>query len=681
MSALSSCLFVLLLGGLAVPHALVASADVEPGKFEVSPEIDGDVGASEWAAASVIDQYFLQFEPDYGEPSPFRTIVRIGQSDKALFIAFELFDPDPSRLSTAITQRDLGLANDDSIAVLIDTFNDGRTAYLFRSNALATQEDSRIANNGRTVDPLWDASWHSAARRLEDRWTVEMEIPFSILKYPDSLSGTWGINFMRTVPRRLETSLWSKPGEAVYRVSAFGRLTGVSTPEAEDAWQFIPYVLAALEKGQSADFEAGGDIRWRPSSRIGVDLTLNPDFALIEADVETINLTRFELLIPEKRPFFLEGNEMYDQRIRQFYSRRIGDITWGAKTSGKAGHTDFSAIATSEDLMIEEGQGEERADYGILRLQQSLPRGSNIGFLASNRHFQGENAGSVGVDTTFFLTETLHLTGQLFRVHGPTADGGLAGFIRPSWDTPRSHFHVRYTYLDEGIRDDFNAVGFLRDDDRREVDSNARHEFWFDSGRVEKVRPSVNYNRFWSQEGTLRSWEIDAEVEVTFRSGWEIELEYFKEFKLFEKEFRNDRTKLKVGWDGRDGRAISVFAAQGVNFDNDLVLYGVSLRWPFGDRWRFSYDLTQLELDPDPENETTTIHVFEALYSFNPDMFAKLFVQTNSAIEKENIQLLWVWRIKPPFGSLQLAYQRGTSEQGQESDQEDTFFTKLAWVF
>jgi hypothetical protein len=91
--------------------------------------------------------------------------------------------------------------------------------------------------------------------------------------------------------------------------------------------------------------------------------------------------------------------------------------------------------------------------------------------------------------------------------------------------------------------------------------------------------------------------------------------------------------------------------------------------------------LTRRELDPDPELESTTIHIFEAIYAFNTDMYAKLFLQTNSAISKENVQALWVWRIRPPFGSLQLAYQRGTSEQGQESEQDDTFFTKFSWVF
>ncbi|MBW2714149.1 MAG: hypothetical protein JRC77_10420, partial [Deltaproteobacteria bacterium] len=526
----------------------------------------------------------------------------------------------------------------------------------------------------------WDSAWRSAATRHDDRWTVEFEIPFSSLKFASGDDITWGINFIRVIPRRLEKSVWSGPSESIFRVSSFGKLRGLDLQTQKDTWQFIPYVIGSIEEGKSAEFEAGADIRWRPSSQLGVDLTINPDFALIEADVERIILSRFEESIPEKRPFFLEGNEMFNQRIRQFYSRRIGDISAGVKANGKLGRTDFSTIATSEDIEVT-GGGAETANYGTLRLQHGLSRGSTVGLLAANRDFQSENTGSVGVDTTLFFTDTLGMTAQLMSVHGPTADGGLAWFVRPAWDTATSHFHVRYTNLDAGIQDDFNGVGFMRDDDRKEFDTNARHVFWIQDGPIEKVEPGVNYNRFWSQEGELRSWEVDAELEVQFRNGWQIEIEHVDEFKLFEKEFRNDRTTIELGWDGRDGREISAYVGSGVNFDSDITIYGAELKWPLGDSWRFSYEISRLELEPDVDMESTTIHVFDVLYAFHPDLYAKVFVQANTAIGKENIQALWVWRFQPPFGSFQLAYQRGTSERGEESQQGDSFFAKLAWVF
>ncbi len=258
------------------------------------PTIDGQIEVSEWSGAAVLDQPFIQFVPEFGAESPYRTVVRVAQTETALYVAFEAFDPDPSRIAAAVTRRDGGLDADDSVSVAIDTFGDERTAYYFRTNSLATQEDGRIADNGRTVDDRWDAAWKSAARRHEDRWTVEFEIPFSILRYSTESAATWRINFLRTTPRTLETSLWSGPGETVWRVSSFGEIRDIRLPEQEaDPWVFIPYGLAVLEDGDDADIEAGIDVRWRPSSRLAVDLTLNPDFALVEADVEEINLSRF----------------------------------------------------------------------------------------------------------------------------------------------------------------------------------------------------------------------------------------------------------------------------------------------------------------------------------------------------------------------------------------------------
>jgi hypothetical protein len=677
--------FVAGLGLLLAVPALAADGrpTVAVAILDAAPVVDGEIDEAEWAGAAVVDAHFIQVEPEFGRPSPFRTVVRMGQTSRALYVAFESYDPEPGRLAAAVTGRDGDLTDDDAVAITLDTFSDGRTAYAFATNALATQWDARIADNGRTTDEVWDEAWLCASRRHGDRWTTEFEIPFQILRFDPGEDRTWGLGLTRTVPRRLEVSAWSGPTEDPFRVSSFGTLTGLElTSRDEKSWQLIPYGLAAAEEGETPDYEIGGDARWRPWSTVAVDATVNPDFALIEADVEVINLTRFELRIPEKRPFFLEGTEMYNQRIPQFYSRRIGDITWGAKAIGTVGQTGFSAIVTSEDQAADDSDDTLRADYAVGRVQQTLPGGSTLGFLGATRRRSGVDQGSVGVDTTLFFTETVGFTGQFLRVHGPTSEGGLAWFVRPAYDSARTHFHFRYTNLDPGIRDDFNAVGFLRDDDRREIDTNFTRDFWIESGPVEKVSLArLNYNRFYSHDGTLRSWELDAEAEVTFRNGFEIEVGRVDDYQLFEKGFRNDRTGVEVSWDGRDGREVRVSYARGTNFDSDLTLYGVDVKWPFGDSWRIEYSLTRLVLEPDPEGDTTWIHVFDTRYAFTPDLFVKFFAQTNSAIDKVNVQAVGVWRFMPPFGALQLAYQRGTSERGEVSTQGDTVFAKLSWVF
>jgi len=628
---------------------------------------------------------FVQFQPEFGVPSPFRTVVLVGYTSEALYVAFRCFDSDPGKIAAAVTSRDGNLKNDDSVTVLLDTNLDRRTAYYFATNSLGVQLDGKVADNGRTVDDKWDATWISASARTSEGWTAEFEIPFRMLRFESGEDVSWGANFRRRVPRRFETSLWSGPGEDVWRVSEFGILAGLEVePQGLKKFAVIPYGLVVAEKGHGIETKFGGDIRFRVTSDLSADVTINPDFALIEADVEEINLSRFELFVPEKRPFFLEGIEMYSQRIRQFYSRRIGDITAGGKMVGGLGGFDLAVLASRADLYSEEVDGtlsSTAADYTVLRVQRGVFGPSTIGLLAANRRVEGENVGSVGVDMTLFFTDTLGMTGQFIRSHGPTNDGTVGWFLRPAFDSANTHFHIRYGSLDAGLGENVNAIGFLRDDDRREWDANIEHTFWFDNGAFEKIEGDLNYNRYTSQEGVLRREETDAEFKFVFSSRWEVELEYVDEFRLEETEFDNSIASVKVGYDNRAGRSIFVGVGTGKNFGSDLNLATLELQYRLSKAWELSYELTWLELDPDPEMESTWIHVLRSSYYFTNDLFVSLFVQTNSVISKENVQLLGVWRFKPPFGSLQIAYQKGTSEIGTPSEQGDTLFTKLSWVF
>ncbi len=645
-------------------------------RFDSPPAIDGALDDAAWADAAVASGGFIQLEPDHAQPSPLGTDVLVGYDAESLYVAFRCHDPEPERIAAAVTSRDGGVQADDSVGVLLDTFDDDRTGYFFLTNLLATQGDGRIADNGRSVDSRWDAAWRSAAARNAGGWTAEMEIPLATLKYRGGEDLSWGINFLRTVPRRLEIATWSGPVESQWRVSEFGALAALElTQPVGKRWELIPYVLGTAAEDGESQSELGGTLRYRASSSLFAELTVNPDFALVEADVEEINLSRFELFVDEKRPFFLEGNERFSQRIRQFHSRRIGEIPWGMKGSGTFGGTDFVVLGARSEL-----DGAE-ADYTTVRFQHGVFGGSNLGFLAANRRFAGEDTGSVGLDTTLFFTDKLGMTGQLIRVHGGDNDGGLAWFVRPAFDSSTTHFHVRYTHLDEGIRDSFNTVGFLRDDNRKEADTNLTHTFWFEDKPVEKVRAGANYNRYWGQDGVLRSYELDVEVEVSLASKWYAELEYEDELERFEKDFSNRLTTVAVGYDTRAGKSIQIEAGSGTSFDSNVTVYSIEAEANLKDRWNLSYEATRLELNPDPEGETTWIHVLASDYYFTSDMYVRLFFQSNSAISKENVQALFEWRIKPPFGSLQVAFQRGTSERGTESDQGNTLFTKLSWVF
>ncbi len=668
---------------MVLSAGLGASFELEGVLLSSAPVIDGVLDEAVWSEAAVAEG-FVQFKPQFGEPSPFRTVVRVGYTGDALYVAFTCFDPRPGEISAAVTSRDGSLDRDDSVAVLIDTLRDRRKAYYFITNTRGVQGDGKVADNGRVVEAEWDGAWECSSTRTDEGWTSEFAIPFRILRFSGGAEAVWGINFHRYVPRRLETSVWSGPGESEWRVSSFGDLSGLDVQSAgAKKYAIIPYGLAVVEEGREPVFEAGVDLRLRLGRSLSADLTLNPDFALVEADVEQINLTRFEIFVPEKRPFFLEGLEMFDQRIRQFYSRRIGDITWGGKLIGSTGSFDVAAIASAADLQSEDPAEmvDDTADYAVVRVQRGIWSGSTIGLLAANRGTGSEQAGSIGLDTTLFFTETLGMTAQLLRSHGPECDGALGWFLRPAYDSSNSHFHIRYTNLDVGLKDNVNVIGFLEDDDRKEFDTEVEHIFWFEDSAFERLEGKINYNRYWSQDGVLRSWALEADAELVLTSFWQVELSYEDAYELFEKEFRNSLTSLQVGYDNRSGKSFAVEVGTGKNYDSDLMLATVEVGLNLLSALDLSYEGTWLELDPDPENESTWIHVFRAKYHFTNNLFVNLFWQTNSVIQKENIQLLGVWRFLPPFGSLQVAYQRGTSEIGTPSDQGDSVFTKLQWVF
>jgi hypothetical protein len=685
MAARKHVTVLTLLALLSIPNAVAQNKkDLEAVFFQTPPVIDGLPDDPVWEEV-VPAEDFIQFEPDNGAPSSVPTSVKVGWDSQALYFLFICHDPDPSRISAAATRRDGDLGNDDAVAVLLDTFKDSNNAFIFGTNVLETQLDGRIANNGRSEDFRWDGEWTTASSRTDYGWVSEIRIPFRTIRFKAEDETVWGLNFLRFYPRSREISSWNGPLEDQLRVSQFGELTGLSLAgQSSKRYEIIPYGLMHLQQNQDPRVDAGFDFRYRLKSNLVAELTFNPDFATIEADVEQINLSRFELRIPEKRPFFQEGAEHFSQRVRQFYSRRIGDIPWGAKLQGKVGSWDLGVIAVQSDPAKTAGDVENQGSngtYGIVRGKRSIFGNSNIGFLLANRNWKSSNQGSVGLDTTLFFTETLGMTAQFVRAHGPQNDGRLAWFVRPAYDSSTTHFHVRYSNWDRGLMENMNATGFIRDDDRREFDTNFSRTFWISNSPLESIEPGANYNQYWSQEGVLRSWNLNTDVEFVLRSQWFFEVELDEEFERFEKDFRNSLFSTEGGYDTRTGRSFSLVYGFGENFDSNIRLLEGRTSLKLKDGWDLSYSLTRLWLDPDPEDETTWIHVLRSDYYFKPDLFLKLFYQTNSSIDKKNTQATLVWRFIPPFGALQIAYQHGTSRFGEASDQGHTLFTKLSWVF
>jgi hypothetical protein len=642
-------------------------------KIQSPPVIDGVVEEEVWEEAAVADR-FIQYEPVRGQPSETAVRAMVLYDSRYLYVAFEL--PDTGPPTAQLTRRDDDLFNDDAVILVLDTYHDSRTAYYFMTNAVSTQADGRIAEDGRTVDKTWDAPWRSAASRTETGWTVEIAIPFTSLKYNAGESVTWGINFGRTRRRNLEISFWSGPLNNVFRVSQAGVLEGMDISPPLRRHQIIPYGLARFEEGKKSSAEAGIDIRYALTPKTSVYATVNPDFATIEADQEQVNLTRFELFLPEKRQFFIEGNEMFRQRIRTFYSRRIPDITAGGKILGKQGPWAFAALATLSDPLPDS----DRAVHTVGRLQKDLQGSSTVSLMTANRTLENRTHGSVSADATLFFTETLGMTAQVANSYGFSRNGAWAYFLRPSYDSPTGHFHMRYTDLGEHVAENINPVGFIRDDDRRELDS-ALEKTWFSGDAIERTQYESNYNIYWSQNGMLRSWQIYQALEAELRNRFAFEASWMEEFKRYEKDFRNRQTEFVAGYNTREFQSVQVAYAFGRNFDLDFHLWTAEAGYKLTSKLSLEYELQRLIYDPDPDSESTWINVVRASQFFTKDLYLRLFFQSHSAIDRSDVQAVFVYRYKPPFGTIQLAFQRGTAEFGRRSIQGNTLFLKVTYVF
>jgi len=659
-------------------------------RIQDAVRIDGILNESAWGSSDAITG-FIQFEPRFGEPSKYKTIIRILYDTRRIYFGITCLDPEPDKISSKVTRRDGEVWEDDSVAIVIDTFNDNSNAYMFTVNSLGTQQDERWADNGRTRDIKWDATWQSAGTRNDRGWSAEIAIPFESIRF-DRDTSEWGLDAVRYVPRNLEMSHWAPKLTEWFRISEYGSLQNLNLKDVVSSrFTFIPYAQGLWNEQRGADGEVGLDIRSNLSSNIGMDITFNPDFATVEADIEQINLTRFELSYPEKRPFFLEGAENYSTRIRQFYSRRIGEIPWGFKINGHSGNWKFNGLATESDPSSANPSitpGED-AYYTVFRLGRELKNASNVGVIGANRHYRGQNKGSLGMVGTFFFTDVLGMTTQVIKSYGGFDDGTWTYFFRPSYDSRTTHFHVRYTYVGEHVRENMNDIGFITDDDRREFDTNIRRRFWINASWLEEVRPSVNYNRYYSVNGVLRSWDLDNSLDVTFLKKWSLALGHKEEYKLFEKDFRNRAYGAEIKYDTKVGNTVGLEYETGRNFDRDFNSLGAEVTLKLNRGWSLTYELKRVSFAPDPESDGSIIHNLRSTYYLNKDLFFKVFYQSRDVLggsatpeeARETLQCIFVWRVLPPFGQIQLAYLDGPSRVTESADRDRSVFAKISWVF
>jgi len=310
----------LLLPPLSVVQAQEAALErpqLRAVRLERVPVLDGDVlGDAAWEGVQAATS-FVQTAPDEGQPASERTEVFIALGDDTLYVGVICHDREPEGIIISDSRRDASLEEMDSFQVVFDTFGDHRTGFVFGTNPAGIQFDGQVTRDGEGgigtsggFNLNWDGAWEVEAQVFDGGWSAEMAIPFRTVRFPAGSPQTWGLNFQRNIRRHNETSFWAPlPRQfGLTRVSLAGQLTDLQLP-LQRFLQITPYVLGEAVRGRDGrsetaeDFEAGFDLKYSVTPGLTLDATYNTDFAQVEADVQQINLDRFNLFFPEKRPF------------------------------------------------------------------------------------------------------------------------------------------------------------------------------------------------------------------------------------------------------------------------------------------------------------------------------------------------------------------------------------------
>lgn len=426
-----------------------------------SIRIDGSLNEPAWARADVAEG-FHQREPEEGAPASQPTQVRFLYDENQIYIGVRAYDSEPRRVLGRQLERDaaLGLSRfgpaggDDAIEIILDTFHDRRNAYYFATNPRGAQVDGLITDESESPDINWDGVWEVRTQRDAEGWSAEFAIPLRTIRFPPGGGGTWGFNVQRVVARTTEQSLWtawSRDNEGLHRVSHAGELEGIEGIPSRPELYIKPYALGETgwdyESTAEGDVDLAGDIGADAKLGLGsglvLDLTVNTDFAQVEADNEQIDLTRFTLFFPEKREFFLENAGIFEFGSPQFFgpptlllffSRRIGlqrtgfadaqtvPILGGARLTGRVGGQTIGLlnVATGE----EEELGAPLTNYAVARVKRDIGRRSYVGAIATHKLEEGgvQNA-TGGLDWNYWISRPLVFQGFYAR----SSDDGPGG--------------------------------------------------------------------------------------------------------------------------------------------------------------------------------------------------------------------------------------------------------------
>ncbi len=657
-----------------------------------APTLDGDVlNDPVWKAATPLTG-FVQELPSEGAPESEKTEVRLVFTKDTLYIGAVMYDAEPGAIVTADPRRDAPLDDIDSFRVLFDTFRDRQNGFVFGTSAAGGEYDGQVTNEGQGGGGLafggnaaggsgggfnvnWDGAWTVRATAGEYGWSAEFAIPFKTLRFPTATEQTWGVNFQRNIRRKNERAYWAPiPRQFnLYRVSLAGTVAGIRTPAVRN-FKLIPYALGqTITSGvrpaptdNSAEF--GGDLKYSVTPSLTLDGTVNTDFAQVEVDDQQVNLDRFNLFFPEKRPFFLENAGFFSVgnqgEVDLFFSRRIGlaadgspvPILGGGRMSGKAGKYNIGLLNMQTD-----SEGTVAGNnFSVVRVSRDLPNRSLIGAIFTQRLATGSLAKdndvgrTYGVDGRWAIQQHTIVSGFLAKTETPgVADSDHSFNIRSRTNRQRYDLDAGYQEVGRNFRPE---VGFLTRGGYRKPDVRVMTRFR--PKRIfQELRPHATYRGFWGLDGFQETgyvhldnhWQFKDSTEV--HTGMNLTLEGVRTpFEIYPGIFvppgtyRNAEVQPVIMTNQAKPVSVNLQTFFGGFFSGHRKTINPTISFRAGQALTGSLSYQRNDVDLPQGSFVTNLIRSRLSYSFTPRLFVQSLVQYNDRADvwSMNLRLGWI---------------------------------------
>jgi hypothetical protein len=665
-------------------------------RVQESPVIDGDVlNDPIWTGIAGVED-FWQITPNEGQPASERTVVKIAYSDNTLFFAVICYDGSPGEIIVSDSRRDSPLDNTDSVQIILDTYRDTQNGFVFGTNPAGLEYDGQVANEGQGTGSgnvagggrqtggagggfniNWDGAWQVRSRVIEQGWSAEFAIPFKTLRYPAGDEQRWGLNLQRNIRRRNETAFWSPVPRQfdLYRLSEAGTLTGLEISRQRNLKVF-PYVLGQATTAHDTDTtwigDVGGDVKYSLTPSLTLDGTVNTDFAQVEVDDLQINLDRFNLFFPEKRPFFLENAGLFavgaSGQVEMFFSRRIGigpdgaviPIRGGGRLSGKTGGFDVGVL----NMQTASEPGVTAANnFMVARVARELPNRSRVGALFVNRVATGSLARddddnqTFGLDARWGVGRYGLVDGWFGRTRTPGRLGrDLAFRGGASYNSARWRLSTDYIEVQENFNPE---VGFLRRTAYRSGTVAAFRTVRFTDNRfkLHEWRPHMMGSGTWGVSDGLYEtgrWHLDQHFE--FKNSTEIHTGMNLTHEGVRRSFEiapgvfvppgmYDHAEAQIVQRTNEGYWISLnnTLTAGGFFGGNRVSLTPTLRMRGGDSFNAEVGISYNNVNLPFGDFHANLYRTRLSYSFTPRIYSQALLQYNSQTSLWSTNLRFGW--------------------------------------